>query len=1110
MIRFIYGDFGCGKTYATVNRIKSDTEKEAQIILIVPEQQVLSTERTLLEILSPSSELFVEVLSFSRLYNRVCREYGGLEYNYITKPAKSLLMWKTVNELVPMLEHYSFGGAGDTSLTEFLISAVGEFKANGIRPTALERASERLGYDNILRSKLRDISLIYSAYNAAVSESFSDSADDISKLADILEKQDFFKGKNVYVDSFTSFTPTEHKVLDRIFATANDVTVTIPLPRECFSSLYTETISASEQRLIRNAKKHGGYEKTELTENMRSESKALSHISKELWELHVTERYNGDGEESVLLERCASPYAEAEAAARRTLELMREGYRCRDIVIIMRDADSYRGIIEPALERCGIPFYISEKSDLASKSAVKFLLSALRIKIYGWRSEDVIAHLKTGLYSIPRSHVDMFESYVKKWTIKGNRFLDGPFTMNPDGYTDTISKRGVSILSAANEVRELLTSRLIPLFTKLDAADNAKEMCLALYEYLADCNLEEKLLSLAAESAAAGDIKEAQEYTALYGIVVDSLALAAETLDDSALSTDGLATALRIVFDNTEIGTIPTSIDQVTLGSASTLRVSSPKCALVLGVCEGEFPKSVSDSGLLNSSEKDLLAELGIEFSSNSDMRSSDELMFVKRSFSLPSERLFIFTHLCGTDGKEKTPSLAYERVKKLLDNVAEHTFDESDLSYLVGSAQDAARYVSTQATTARMESLRSALLGMNDEFSYLDKAEDTPISTEKTSIDPELARQIFPKKMTMSKTKLEKYLECNFGYYCSRVLDLRREDAAAFASLEIGIFVHCILENLINAVIDKRGNGEEPDDDTLELIAERAAEEYLNRICPAFQRQQGRFAHICKRLKSLSLITAKNISDEFSHSEFLPAFTELDIGKDGDALPSLEFLLDDGTKVSMSGAIDRVDLLKKDGRVFVRVVDYKTGSQGFSLEELKLGFNTQMLVYLFSICTAAAIPFLRSKGFETDREPLPAGVVYLSSNISTVDLEDYKDAPSVMKLASEALVRRGVLLRDEEILRSMSDTFSPKVLLGARMTKKNELSGKSLLDIEGFMEVRGQIESVIKDTARDMRNGKADAIPLPHGGRNPCQYCPMKPICRRVEHKKYFNTAEE
>ena len=56
---------------------------------------------------------------------------------------------------------------------------------------------------------------------------------------------------------------------------------------------------------------------------------------------------------------------------------------------------------------------------------------------------------------------------------------------------------------------------------------------------------------------------------------------------------------------------------------------------LVLGLCEGEFPKNVSDSGVLNTPEREILSELGVELSANSETKSSDELLFVKRAFSL-------------------------------------------------------------------------------------------------------------------------------------------------------------------------------------------------------------------------------------------------------------------------------------------------------------------------------------------------------------------------------------------------------------------------------------------------------------------------------------------
>ena len=106
MITFLYGACGSGKTTEVMERIRKDTENGIHTFLIVPDQEAVSAERLTLHTLPPASQLVLEVLSFSRLYNRVCREYGGLYYRYMTRPIRSLLMWKNLRELAPMLEVY--------------------------------------------------------------------------------------------------------------------------------------------------------------------------------------------------------------------------------------------------------------------------------------------------------------------------------------------------------------------------------------------------------------------------------------------------------------------------------------------------------------------------------------------------------------------------------------------------------------------------------------------------------------------------------------------------------------------------------------------------------------------------------------------------------------------------------------------------------------------------------------------------------------------------------------------------------------------------------------------------------------------------------------------
>ena len=65
--------------------------------------------------------------------------------------------------------------------------------------------------------------------------------------------------------------------------------------------------------------------------------------------------------------------------------------------------------------------------------------------------------------------------------------------------------------------------------------------------------------------------------------------------------------------------------------------------------------------------------------------------------------------------------------------------------------------------------------------------------------------------------------------------------------------------------------------------------------------------------------------------------------------LAPIKLKLADGSLVSLTGIIDRVNVLKKDGEVYVRVVDYKTGAKEFSVSDAKEGLNLQLLIYLFT-----------------------------------------------------------------------------------------------------------------------------------------------------------------
>ena len=57
-----------------------------------------------------------------------------------------------------------------------------------------------------------------------------------------------------------------------------------------------------------------------------------------------------------------------------------------------------------------------------------------------------------------------------------------------------------------------------------------------------------------------------------------------------------------------------------------------------------------------------------------------------------------------------------------------------------------------------------------------------------------------------------------------------------------------------------------------------------------------------------------------------------------------------DGVTVSLAGKVDRVDGYIRDGRLYLRVMDYKSGKKSFSLSDIWYGLNMQLIIYLYAL----------------------------------------------------------------------------------------------------------------------------------------------------------------
>ncbi len=1078
MIHLVYGLPGTGKTTFLYQEIQKSIESDKKSLLIVPEQQTVETEAAMSKLLPPSAQLSFEVLNFTRLANKVFRLYGGLSYHYITPGMKNLFVWQSMRLLVPFFKEYGENSLSDRTLPSTMLAAMGELKAADISPSALEKAAEALA-DTSLGGKLHDLSLLYTAYESLVNESYDDATNDLGKLASLLEEHDFFRGYHVYIDGFTDFTAVQYKIIKRIFAQAEKVSVTLLCDSPDTTAIHLSGIKKTSDLLRSYAGSDAKI--TCLSEFHRFASPALAHLGRSLWNFSVT---HGIADSNIELLSCADAYEEAKAVVSKVLSLVHNGYRYREIAIIARNAETYRGILDAEFEKAKIPFFMSEKTDIAAKPLIAMLFSALAVKQRNFRRHDVIAYLKTGFSGFSDYETDIFEDYVSTWNMNGKIFLEEIWDRNPDGYQKEMSKRAETILSVANETKNRLKGQLLPFFDSLDSAKTVAEFCEATYRFLQTLDISPKLREDAALALENGDKKEAAETIGAFRALVAVLGDMTAAMGEETLTLDEFAAALRLVLDATDIGTIPTAADEVMIGSASMLRATGIRHAILIGLCEGEFPAKVTQNGVFSDADRTALETIGISLSGKEQEKAADELLYVYRAMTMPSEGLTLTYHKANASGGACHPSLAFRRALTLLAPLCEKPYAALPISRRIFDKESALEELGQHHNP----SIREALMG---DPVYAELLERRKLSV----CEPDCYVTQTSGSLHLTQSRMETYVSCHFQYYCRYVLGLRENERAEFSYANIGTFIHRVLEIFMKET-GKQTMDADRDLDTIKGIVGREIESYSKEIFKDGEDVSGRIAHLLVRLYRLSTLIAVNLCRERAGSQFTPRFFELPIGKANElGIEAPTIILDDGSKISLHGVIDRVDTYEKDGKLYIRVIDYKTGKKEFSVDDIREGFGIQLLLYLFSLCDS--VVFRKALGVSEETPILPAGALYLSTAISKIETSPKEDVADVLAKASGEIKRSGVLLDDEEILCAMSKTEDPNVLAGISKNKAGERKGEALTDADHFALLKEALYQTVKDISLEMKSGNASAIPVEHGGTLPCKYCNMKQFCR-------------
>ena len=1104
-IRFIYGRAGSGKSTYCLNSIKNrlNDNNGNRLIYLVPEQYTFQRETMLLKDVGEEGLLIAQVLSFKTMAQRVFEECGGRVHDRMRDAGKSMLIHKILQESEENLQYFN-RISKEQGFTDIISDTITEFKKYNVTPSVLREGITKID-DEELQSKLTDLANIFEKFDLSILENLVDTDDELTYLANKLNNCGLYDNAEIWIDEFTTFTPQQMEVIKVLAKKCKGVNIALCMDEvssgdssevtDIFNSLKTTELRILN--MMRN--EHIGYEQpVNLNNNKNNRFKdndELKHLEKYFF-TYPFKSYKQDVN-TIRLYKANNSYDEVENVAKEILRFVRDkGYRFRDISVVCRNIDDYEKIATVIFNEYDIPFFLDKKIDILSNPLIILILSSIEVMIRNWSYESVFKYLKSGLVNIDRHEIDILENYVLANGIKGFKWTNELSISEEDN--DEIDPIKVMI-----KVRE----PLLNLHSKIRGNKSVKAICTAIYEFLVelDCfNRIEEWISEFDENGMQGNVMEYQQVSE---IVIDILDQAVDVIGEDLITINEFYKVLNAGFQNKEIGIIPIALDQVNIGDIARIKGRNVKVLFIVGVNDGILPAANKDEGILSDRDRDLLKENGIELSSSTRAKVFEEQYMVYTALTLASDYLMISYPMADFEGKSLRASIVIPRLKRIFPKLIE----ESDLFNLKE------RLDKYSKVTAPIPTFNELILALRRNYEnedvedywkdvycwYKDKEEfynksGNILEGLKYSNDGEVvAREKLKKlysikdgRLLFSVSRLENYAECPFSYFIKYGLKARDRKVYEFSAPDLGSFMHEILDEFTNKVKRERISWSELNSERCRSIVSDLIEKKLIEDSNSILNSSKKYKYFTNRFKRVIAKSVSVLAEQMRKGQFEIFSNEFQFGNLRDGAP-IKLELPSGEEVYLTGRIDRIDSLDLHGNTYIRVIDYKSGSKKFDLNELYYGLQIQLLVYLDAI--------LKNSEYILHTQAMPGAILYFKIDDPIIKSKSELQDEEIRKQVLDKLKMNGLLLKDAELVKAMdNDMETYSLVIPATFKKDGDFSSNSsVITEEQFNILREYVNFKMIELCEDMLSGKIRIEPCKNQRTSYCDYCDYSAICQ-------------
>lgn len=1116
-LRYYMGPSGAGKSTQLYQEIiaRSGVETKRNFLVVVPDQFTMQTQKDMVLAHPKGGIMNIDVLSFSRLAHRIFEEVGGNEKPVLDDTGKSLILRKLAAKRAEELK--AFGkNLNRQGYVHEIKSMLSEFMQYDISLSKLEEMKKCCEGRGLLHQKLADLHVLYQDFLGYIKEKYITTEETLERVCKVIHKSEIVKGSVVVLDGFTGFTPIQNRFIASLLQVADEVIVTVTIDgRE------EPYILDGEQKLFYLSKKtiHSLNKIAKEVNVPRGEdvflmdvpvkryenNEVLAHLENNLFR-YPSKEFEGKGNGAVSVLECTTPKEEVKQMSLLMEELIRENNWCyRDFAVVTGDLATYAPYIETRFEQSEIPYFMDITRGIVLNPVIEYIKSAYNVVLYDFKCEHIMHFLRSGMSSFSMEEADEFENFILAKNINGRKKYEKIFT---GSVKKEATEKDVEKLLRLNELRLRFLDEIAPL---LDVNCVTSDMVRSLYDFLVKNNVEEKLEKYGDAFLEEGEGAKEKEYRQIYGLIIDLLDQIMALIGEDEITLKEFKEILEAGFGEIQVGAIPQNVDRVVVGDIERTRLKPVKVLFFLGVNDGNIPKSAGSGGLISDLDRQFILEQGFELAPIPRQQMFIQRLYLYLNMTKPSEKLILSYAAMSGEGKSIRPSYLIETVKKLYPDLeiqipeiksqTEQIANMSDALELF--AKEIRQFCENGKLTEDMADLYKVLSENEITKKQVDELmryaffhyTDNPLTAH-------VAKLLYGEELINSVTRLETFAKCAYAHFLQYGMRLKEREGFEFEAVDLGNIFHSVLEEF-SLKLEKENTdwlhfSKEQGEKWIEEIMENQSTVYKDSVLYANFRNRYAILRITRVLKR----TVFSLQKQLRKGMFTPKRFEMGFYK------NVNLGAREDMKMSIRGRIDRIDTYETDDKVYVKVMDYKSGHKKFDVVSFYYGLQLQLVVYMEQALE-------KVKKEHKDKQVIPAAMLYYAVSDPLVKGQKV-NKEELEALVEKELTMRGLVNYEDDICTLVDENLKmasvSSDVISVSTDKNGEYrSGSEICSTEEFEKLSDFVNKKMQEIGSRIRQGDVAKKPFKKAEATGCTYCPYRGVCgfdERVPGYKHENVV--